>query len=119
MRLIPSIAILACLSLYAAGTDTPAVPAQSPCPAMTTGSARPSPANPCGLSKKELDKARSAFDRGVKFKDSGHLPEAYDEFETAARLNPANINYLTAREYTRQQMVFNRIQAGNRELSQG
>lgn len=86
---------------------------------MATGSARPSPANPCGLSKKELDKARSAFDRGVKFKDSGHLPEAYDEFETAARLNPANINYLTAREYTRQQMVFNRIQAGNRQLSQG
>jgi len=86
---------------------------------MATGSARPSPANPCGLSKKELDKARSAFDRGVKFKDSGHLPEAYDEFETAARLNPANINYLTAREYTRQQMVFNRIEAGNRELSQG
>lgn len=119
MRIVPLIAALVSLSVCASAADAPAPSAQSVCPPMAMGSVAPSPANPCGLSKKELKEALTAFNRGVKFKDSGHLSEAFDEFERAAKLNPANLNYLTAREYTRQQIVFNRIQAGNRELAGG
>ena len=119
MRIAALIAAMVGLSVCASAADTPSPAPQSMCPPMAMGSAAPSVANPCGLSKKELREAETAFHRGVKFKDSGHLPEAFDEFERAAKLNPVNVNYLTAREYTREQIVFNRIEAGNREMANG
>ncbi|HZU41147.1 MAG TPA: hypothetical protein VE994_00615, partial [Terriglobales bacterium] len=119
MRIVPLIGALVALSVCASAADAPASSGQSVCPPMAMGSVAPSPMNPCGLSKKDLKEAQSAFNRGVKYKDSGHLPEAFDEFERAAKLNPANVNYLTAREYTREQIVFNHIQEGNREMTKG
>ena len=94
-------------------------PVNSPCPPNGMGSIAPTPANPCGLSHKDLKDAEAAFERGLKLKNAQHLPEAFDEFEKAARLNPANINYLTAREYTREQVAFNRIEQGNKDLANG
>ena len=114
-----NILTVVCLSGLMAGADTPIPPSASACPPFAMGAATPSRGNPCGLTKKDLKEAQSTFNRGVKLKDSGHLPEAFDEFEKAARLDPANITYLTAREYTREQMVFNHVEQGNRELANG
>jgi Flp pilus assembly secretin CpaC len=47
------------------------------------------------------------------------MGEALDRFEAAARLMPGNVDYVTAREMTRQQIVFDSLQRGNAELLKG
>ena len=110
------IILIGCLSVLGAFAETPVT---SPCPPGAMGSVTPTPTNPCGLNQKDLKEAEVAFERGVKLKNAQHLPEAFDQFEKAAHLNPANINYLTAREYTREQVAFNHIEQGNQDLAKG
>ncbi len=47
------------------------------------------------------------------------LDEAFSEFEEAARLIPQNVEYLTAREMTRQQLVTSHLEKGNDNLLDG
>jgi general secretion pathway protein D len=91
---------------FAAGDD----PASSP--PIFCGNGIPGGVN-CIASKKELKEARYAFDRGVKLKDHRRLEEAFTQFDTATRLAPQNIRFLTARERVKAQLVFNHIQRGN------
>jgi general secretion pathway protein D len=91
---------------FAAGDD-PAIP-----PPIFCGNGIPGGVN-CIASKKELKEARYAFDRGVKLKDRRRLEEAFTQFDTATRLAPQNIQFLTAREMVKAQLVFNHIQRGN------
>jgi|CZKR01.1.fsa_nt_gi general secretion pathway protein D len=91
---------------FAAGDD----PASSP--PIFCGNGIPGGVN-CIASKKELKEARYAFDRGVKLKDHRRLEEAFTQFDTATRLAPQNIQFLTARERVKAQLVFNHIQRGN------
>ena len=49
----------------------------------------------------------------------GKNQEAYDLFQQAARLDPANTEYLTTREVARQQLVFDRLQQGNQQMLAG
>jgi hypothetical protein len=42
-----------------------------------------------------------------------------NRFETAARLAPRNVDYVTAREMTRQQIVFDHLERGNAEMLKG
>src|ERR1022692_327424 len=79
---------------FAAGDD----PASSP--PIFCGNGIPGGVN-CIASKKELKEARYAFDRGVKLKDHRRLEEAFTQFDTATRLAPQNIQFLTARERVR------------------
>ena len=65
---------------------------------------------------KELAQARRAFEKGVKLKSSGKLDQAYDKFEQAAELNPHNLDYITAREFTRQQLVMQALERGNKAM---
>jgi general secretion pathway protein D len=91
---------------FAAGDD----PASSP--PIFCGNGIPGGVN-CIASKKELKEARYAFDRGVKLKDHRRLEEAFTQFDTATRLAPQNIQFVTAREMVKAQLVFNHIQRGN------
>ena len=74
---------------------------------------------PPAPSKKELKEAKSAFNKGMKRQNSRHLAEALEEFDNAVHLAPQNLQYLTAREMLRQQLVFERVESGNASLRTG
>jgi len=65
---------------------------------------------------KELKAARQAFARGLKLEKSRNLDQAFYEFEEAARLVPQNVEYLTAREMTRQHLAGLHLERGNKDL---
>ena len=98
-------------------TDTP--PAAAP-PLCSNSAGAPA----CHGSKKDLKAARHAFTRGLKLEKSRdenlqNLDEAFYEFEEAARLSPQNVEYLTAREITRQHLAGLHLERGNSDLLSG
>src|SRR6266404_4974538 len=79
-----------------------------------------SPAAPgCNPSKNELRDARNAFAKGLKLQREKRLDEAFEQFETAARIAPRDVEYVTAKEMARQQLVFDHLARGNTELAKG
>jgi len=84
-----------------------------PCPEGTAG------VSSCNPSKKELKEATEAFTRGLRLQKEKRLDQAFDQFETAARLAPKDVDYLTARELTRQQIVFGHLEHGNDDMLKG
>jgi general secretion pathway protein D len=70
----------------------------------------------CNPSKQELKEANQAFARGLRLQKAKLLDQAFDQFDTAARLVPKDVEYVTAREMTRQQVVFDHLQRGNAEM---
>ncbi len=68
---------------------------------------------------KDQKDAREAFARALKLKKSGHDAEAFDALEVATNLAPGNLEYLTAREMVRQQLVLDHVQRGNQLLAGG
>jgi len=67
----------------------------------------------------EPKQARQSFERGVALAKTGRSREALDTFDTATQLAPKNLEYLTAREATRQQVVLEHLQRGNNLLLAG
>jgi len=67
----------------------------------------------------DLKAAKKAFSRGLKLQQEKNLDEAFVEFEQASRLIPQNVEYLTAREMVRQQLVTHHLERGNDNLRQG
>jgi general secretion pathway protein D len=84
---------------WSADTTKPA------CPAGDGGS--------CVASLEDQKQARKAFNRGVRLRDNDQSEEAFDEFNHASRLVPDNVEYATAREIVRQQLVYDALQRGN------
>jgi len=72
----------------------------------------------CNPSKPNQKEAKAAFERGLKLEQKAP-DEAYAEFERAAELVPRNVNYITAREVTKQHLVSSHIDRGNNELEAG
>jgi general secretion pathway protein D len=72
----------------------------------------------CIPTKKDLKDSREAFDHGVKLHKKQQLEEALVQFDEAARLNPQNVNYLSAREAVKAKLVFQHIESGNLLLLQ-
>ena len=101
--------LLAGLSFAA---DTP--PAAAP-PLCSNSGGAPS----CHGPVKDLKAARQAFARGLKLEKSHALDQAFYEFEEASRLVPENVEYLTAREITRQHLAGMHLQRGNNDLLDG
>jgi tetratricopeptide (TPR) repeat protein len=73
----------------------------------------------CNGSAKDLKEARKAFGRGLKLEKSHNLDQAFLEFEDAARLVPQNVEYVTAREFTRQHLSSMHLSQGNDDLLAG
>ncbi len=78
----------------------------------------------CKALPKDLKAARQAFARGLKLQKSKNenlqnLDQAFYEFEEASRLVPQNVEYLTAREMTRQHLAGLHLQRGNSDLLDG
>ena len=63
--------------------------------------------------RRDLKEARNAFTKGVKLQDQRRTEEAFAQFDTAAQLAPQNMQFLTAREVVKAQLVFNHVQRGN------
>lgn len=103
-----------CLLLAGASfaADTPLITAPSLC--SDSGGA---PA--CHGPAKDLKAARQAFAHGLKLEKSHELDEAFYEFEEASRLVPENVEYLTAREITRQHLAGMHLKRGNSDLLDG
>ncbi len=86
--------VLIVLTLAAAAfcSDQPTTLPLVSCPEGSPGAAS------CNPSKKELKEASEAFARGLKLQREKLLDQAFDQFETAARLAPKDVEYVTARE---------------------
>jgi general secretion pathway protein D len=102
------IAVMWCCAALA--DDAPQILVTGPC--VTANSA-------CDPSKSDRKQARAAFSRALKLEKGKHLDEAYKEFDTAARLVPNNVSYVTALAMTREQLIFNHVQRGNADLNNG
>ena len=100
------------LAAVCLAADTPSAVAPSLC--SNSGGA---PA--CHGPKKDLKTARQAFARGLKLEKAQNLDEAFYEFQEAARLVPQNVEYLTAREITRQHLAGMHLEHGNSDLLDG
>ena len=98
-------------AVAAACAEQQKLPTLLPCP---TGASE----SQCNPSRHDLKEAKTAFKRGLQLQPTD-LDHAYLEFARAARLVPRNVNYLTAREMTRQQLVSQHLQRGSTELDSG
>jgi general secretion pathway protein D len=67
----------------------------------------------CIASRKELKEARDAFRKGAKLQNHRRLEEAFARFDEATRLAPQNVQFLTAREVVKAQLVFDHVERGN------
>ena len=76
-------------------------------------------ASHCHGPAKDLKEARKAFGRGLNLEKSHNLDQAFLEFEDAARLVPQNVEYVTAREFTRQHLESMHLSQGNDDLLAG
>ncbi len=65
------------------------------------------------VSKRDRKAAEQEFKRAQDFQKSSHLEEALESASRAAKLDPANTEYLTMREMLRQQMVNEYLERGN------
>src|SRR5947208_941687 len=72
----------------------------------------------CNPSRADEKEAKAAFSRGLKLQEKD-LDQAYEQFARAAELVPRNVNYMTAREVARQQLVTKHIERGNADMESG
>ncbi|MGA1984747.1 MAG: hypothetical protein ABSG72_00645 [Candidatus Sulfotelmatobacter sp.] len=93
----------------AAGGDTSS---SASAPPISCGNGIPGGVN-CVVSKQELKEARKAYKSGLKLEEQQRLEDALDRFDHATRLAPQNMQFLTAREVVKAQLVFNHVQRGN------
>jgi general secretion pathway protein D len=76
-------------------------------------------ATACNPSKSDRKQAHAAFSRALKLEKAKRLDEAYKEFDTAARLVPNNVSYVTALAITREELVSDHVRQGNADLNTG
>lgn len=93
------LALFLAAAAWAADTKLP------PCPA-------PPGAN-CVANAEDEKAARKVFQRGVRLQVQGENEQAFDHFDRASRLVPNNVEYATAREVLKQQLVYDALQRGN------
>jgi len=72
---------------------------------------------PCKLPRKVREQAQKDFNDGIALRDKHKLNEAFVYFKRATEISPRDYNYLTAREVTRQQIVYADIERGNKALA--
>jgi general secretion pathway protein D len=104
---------IAALAAAALAADEPQNLAVLPCPQAAASD----PA--CNSSKADLKKSKVAFSKALKLQKAERFDEAFEEFDTAARLVPKNLEYVTALAMVRQQLVFDHLQRGNDDLTKG
>ncbi len=107
------LATIGTLSLTAIASDDTQNVLELPCSAIAAAGSG------CNPSKDDLKKAEAAFSKALKLEKEKHTDEAYHEFDTAARLVPRNVNYLTALAVTRQELVSAHLKKGDDDVQNG
>ncbi len=93
--------------------------AQSPPKKADAKPCTPAPgASSCTYTKADLKRAADNFQRARDAQKAGKIQQAFDAADAAARVVPTNLEYVTAREVLRQQLVLSHIEAGNALLLQ-
>lgn len=64
----------------------------------------------------DIVQAKRDFSAGLRLKNSGKLDRAFEKFQHAAELSPRSVDYLTAREFARQQLVMEALERGNQAM---
>jgi general secretion pathway protein D len=101
----------------ASDTNSPTqAPASQPSAANQTAPAQPGTAHDSPDDPKDVAKAKRQFKAGVKLKSAGQMGAAFEKFELAAKLAPHNVEFVTAREFTRQQLVMQFLKQGNQAM---
>ncbi len=124
MRVISGLLIFFLLAASVLAQQPTSSPSRPPSSESQPVAAQIPDAKPAGTliltpeSPGDLAEAKRAFDSGVKLKNSGKLEEAFDKFEQAAQLNPRSVDYVTAREITREELAMDAINRGNKALSE-
>jgi len=77
-------------------------------PASTILPAPPSP--------EAVAEAKRQFKAGARLKASDKTEAAFEKFEQASQLDPRNLEYVTAREFARQQLVMEALGRGNKAM---
>ena len=67
-------------------------------------------------SPQDISEAKKVFKAGLKLKSADKTEAAFDKFELAARLDPRSVEYATARELARQQLVMEALERGNKAM---
>jgi general secretion pathway protein D len=67
-------------------------------------------------SASDLAKAKKEFAAGKQLESSGKTEAAFEKFKQASQLSPRNVEYATAREFSRQQLVMAALERGNKAL---
>lgn len=94
-----------------AGDDPPADTPKISCRDGVPGSVN------CVPTKEDLKQARSAYHHGVKLQERKQLEESFAKFDQAARLVPQDLHFLSAREMTKAQLVFQHTERGDAFLA--
>src|SRR5580658_1660446 len=81
-------------------------------PPVTCGNGIPGGTN-CIVTKHDRREAHEDFVRGLKLREHNRIEEALAQFEEASRIVPQNMQFLTAREVVKAQLVFNHVERGN------
>ena len=71
----------------------------------------------CVPSKQDVKEAHTAYARGLKLEDRRLPEEAFAQFDQAARLQPQNAQFFSAREVARSQVVFRHTENGEAFLA--
>jgi Flp pilus assembly secretin CpaC len=104
------LATVRCVPAFAGDDSTASAPAAS-CASGVPGSVN------CIPSKDDLKQAHSAYVHGLKLQEHNHLEESYADFDRAARLVPRDTAFLSAREMTKAQLVFQHTERGDALLA--
>ena len=120
MRAFVSIVLSAILATSAIAQEQMPVPVQQEPNTIKECSDTPNSGFPsCNVSKKDQKAAKKYFESGLKYRKSGSLPEALESFKRAAHLNPADVEYITAREIVKQQLVYATLERANQDFNSG
>lgn len=102
---------LVALATAALAADVPSGAAGVPCSQNAPSNAT------CQPSKHELKEAKKTFAQGLRLQKEKQPEEAFEKFKAASELAPGNVDYVTAREMARQELVYNHVEQGNNDLA--
>ncbi len=72
----------------------------------------------CSVSSRELKQAGKEFSRGLQYQRGKKTESAFRAFERASSLVPSDMEYATAREIARQQLVLEQLKRGNELMAE-
>jgi type II secretory pathway component GspD/PulD (secretin) len=123
MRLLGGIAVSIVLVLMSWGQEAPVLPPQgdnTQAAQALTGSESNTGASstiiPPPPTPKQVAEAKKAFGSGLRLKSSGNLQAAYEQFQRSSQLDPRSVEYATAREFAKQQLVMEALERGNKAM---